>query len=114
MATKKTSEKPFNLRESMEKAHERWEANNVKRQFAISEVTPSRHQSGTHGGSWTRSRNRMVSPLFDTKEEALAWADGYTPDEGNFFTLTRIDHQRTITRHVFVGTRPIESKDTDA
>lgn len=105
MAVKKTE--PFNLMESLQKTHDKWEENNVKRQYAISEVTPSHHESGTHGGSWTREEVRMVSPAYDTEAEALQWVTKFEPDDGNHFVMTRIDHQQTITRHVFVGREPI-------
>ncbi|MFS0885258.1 hypothetical protein [Aeromicrobium sp. 179-A 4D2 NHS] len=111
MATKKTTTDEWTLGDMLRKSAEEWEANNVKREFAIAEVTPSQHQSGTHGGSWTDKQSRLVSPAFDTEEEALEWAKGYRPDEGNYFAMTTIDHQQTIRRHVFVGRTPLVVED---
>lgn len=105
MATRKTTDQPFDLWEWLQESAEEWEANNVKREYAISEITPREHQPGTHGGSWTPGQSRIVSPTFGTEDEARAWANEYTPDEGNHFAITTIDHQKTITRHVFVGNR---------
>lgn len=67
----------------------------IKQRFYMVEVTPAYTESGYYG-QWVPEERNRVSPYYDTQEEAEAWTEGWTPEQGRYFVI----ESETLREHV--------------
>ena len=54
----------------------------LKTRWFVVEHTPERRFHDGYDYTWSRASSVIVSPYYDTEEEAVAWMDKHEPDEG--------------------------------
>lgn len=78
----------------LERLRKETEKNTIKFRWGIIEHTPEYD----YGDGWSRpipEKNKIVSPWFNTKEEAQAWMNRHEPDKGSTLKVLR---QRLLRR----------------
>lgn len=91
MATKKRVTPEFDLRDATLESQSDWDSRVVSTKWGIKE-----YRADVYGEmpepAFTEGVDRLVSPEFDTKEEAWAWAEGYDPAAGTAFKIAKIQY----------------------
>lgn len=76
------------LSDFLEREREKTERNTIRFRWGVNEHTPE-YDPGDFWSRGTPAKNRIVSPWFNTKEEAQAWMDRHEPDKGNTLGVVR-------------------------
>lgn len=84
-----------NLNEFLRKEAERYRKSVVKTQWAVWEHTPG-YNTGGYYDQDVPAENKLVSPWFDSKEEAEEWRDRHEPDKGNYLLIGHSDLTRRV------------------
>ena len=83
------------MAEFLRKERERYERERVKTVWAVVEHTPG-YNTGGYYDQDIPEENRVVSPWFDTREEAVEWRDRHEPDKGNSLRIGHKDFLRRV------------------
>lgn len=86
------------MAEFLRKESERYRKSVVKTQWAIYEHTPG-YNTGGYYDQDIPADNKLVSPWFDTKEEAIEWRDRHEPDKGKYLLLAHSDLTRKVVQN---------------
>lgn len=62
----------------------------VSTKWAVEEVTPGYTDSGYYGDVWHQEESVIVSPEFDSREEAEAWMDRHEADKDKFLAIAKL------------------------
>lgn len=62
----------------------------VSTKWAVEEVTPGYTDSGYYGDVWHSEESVIVSPEYDSREEAETWKDQHEADKGKFLALVKL------------------------
>ena len=67
---------------------ERLQKSTIRFRWAVNEHNPGYNTVGYYDTD-VPAKNRIVSPFFDSEEEAVEWMDRHEPDEGNSLNVVR-------------------------
>lgn len=76
------------MMDMLDELHEETERNTIRFRWGVNEHTPEYD----YGDGWSHpipAKNKIVSPWFDTEEEAKEWLDRHEPDKGNRLHVVR-------------------------
>lgn len=85
------------LTDFLRKSAEEYDRSIVKTTWAVWEHTPG-YNTGGYYDQDIPAENHLVSPWFDTKEEAVAWRDRHEPDKGNCLLIGHSDLTEKLVR----------------
>lgn len=85
MVSKKTASNPNWITDELDRIREYY-GPVLKERFYVIEHTPAYNTGGYYDQN-IPAKNRMVSPYFDTEDEAKAWMDEHEPDKGKFLHI---------------------------
>ena len=77
----------------LEEEAERYRKSVIKKAYAVVETLPE----VPYDGGWDRGtpeENRVVSPWFDTRDEAVEWMDRHEADKGKYLRIGRKDFRQ--------------------
>jgi len=75
------------------KEQKRYRDSVITTAWAVAETVPE----VPYDGGWDRGtpeQNRVVSPWFDTRDEAVEWKDRHEPDKGKYLRICHKDYRQ--------------------
>lgn len=72
----------------LKKKREETERNTIRFRWGVNEHTPG-YNTGGYYDQDIPAENHIVSPWFETKEEAVVWMERHEPDKGKTLNVVR-------------------------